>query len=64
MLMFQGSEKLLQLVSDYSQAQNSIVSNGKGNDSEHNKSKHVMKDSPTQWVSACIYANLKIMDLT
>ncbi|XP_022723203.1 uncharacterized protein LOC111280255 isoform X2 [Durio zibethinus] len=45
------SEKLLQLVSNYSQVQNSMVSNGKGNESEHNDSKHRTKDSPGfQWV--------------
>ncbi|XVF27161.1 hypothetical protein REPUB_Repub14bG0082800 [Reevesia pubescens] len=47
----QGSEKLLQLVSDYSQAQNSIVSSRKGNESEHNDSKYGTKGSPGfQWV--------------
>ncbi|XVE88538.1 hypothetical protein DITRI_Ditri19aG0077300 [Diplodiscus trichospermus] len=47
----QGSEKLLQLVSDYSQAQSTMVSSGKGHESEHNDSKHGTKDSPGfQWV--------------
>ncbi|XWS18753.1 hypothetical protein CRYUN_Cryun32bG0072000 [Craigia yunnanensis] len=47
----QGSEKLLQLVSDYSPTQNSMVSKGKGNESEHNDSKHGTKDSSGfQWV--------------
>ncbi|XVF87004.1 hypothetical protein PTKIN_Ptkin18bG0085700 [Pterospermum kingtungense] len=47
----QGSEKLLQLVSDHSQVQNSIISDGKTNDSEHNNTKHGTKNSPGfQWV--------------
>ncbi|KAK6264355.1 hypothetical protein SCA6_019789 [Theobroma cacao] len=41
---FQGSVKLLQLVSDYSQAQNSIVSNGKSNESGQNDSNYGTKD--------------------
>ncbi|WRX27851.1 hypothetical protein QQP08_020338 [Theobroma cacao] len=44
MLMLQGSVKLLQLVSDYSQAQNSIVSNGKSNESGQNDSNYGTKD--------------------
>ncbi|XP_052487897.1 uncharacterized protein LOC105774095 isoform X1 [Gossypium raimondii] len=47
----QGSEKLLQLVSDYSLVQNSIILSGKGNESEHNDSKCGTKNSPSsQWV--------------
>ncbi|KAK6268331.1 hypothetical protein QUC31_012491 [Theobroma cacao] len=48
---FQGSVKLLQLVSDHSQAQNSIVSNGKSNESGQNKSKYGTKEPQgLQWV--------------
>ncbi|KAK6284243.1 hypothetical protein POUND7_003195 [Theobroma cacao] len=51
MLMSQGSVKLLQLVSDHSQAQNSIVSNGKSNESGQNKSKYGTKEPQgLQWV--------------
>ncbi|XP_017643730.1 uncharacterized protein LOC108484453 isoform X2 [Gossypium arboreum] len=47
----QGSEKLVQLVSDYSLVQKSIILSGKGNESEHNDSKCVTKNSPSsQWV--------------
>ncbi|PPE00392.1 hypothetical protein GOBAR_DD02567 [Gossypium barbadense] len=50
-LMLRGSEKLLQLVSDYSLVQNSIILSGKGNESEHNDSKCGTKNSPSsQWV--------------
>ncbi|TYG65447.1 hypothetical protein ES288_D06G186300v1 [Gossypium darwinii] len=46
-----SSEKLLQLVSDYSLVQNSIILSGKGNESEHNDSKCGTKNSPSsQWV--------------
>ncbi|PPS08018.1 hypothetical protein GOBAR_AA12629 [Gossypium barbadense] len=47
----QGSEKLVQLVSDYSLVQKSIILSGKGNESEHNDSKCGTKNSPSsQWV--------------
>ncbi|MFQ6643773.1 hypothetical protein Gotur_017990 [Gossypium turneri] len=46
-----GSEKLLQLVSDYSLVQNSIILSGKGNESEQNDSTWGTKNSPSsQWV--------------
>ncbi|KAL4368474.1 hypothetical protein GQ457_05G026660 [Hibiscus cannabinus] len=47
----QGSEKLLWLVSDYSHAQESIVSNGKETESEHKDSKYGTKNLPGfKWV--------------
>ncbi|KAL1095678.1 hypothetical protein V6Z11_D06G172800 [Gossypium hirsutum] len=50
-LQVDSIEKLLQLVSDYSLVQNSIILSGKGNESEHNDSKCGTKNSPSsQWV--------------
>ncbi|GLU14153.1 hypothetical protein SLE2022_307390 [Rubroshorea leprosula] len=46
-----GSEKLLQLVSDYSQTQNSALSNNESNEMEDEDSKHQTKDSKSSpWV--------------
>ncbi|KAE8669751.1 Regulatory particle triple-A 1A [Hibiscus syriacus] len=61
-IRWSGSEKLLQLVSDHSQDQNSIVSNGK--EPEHKDSECGTKNLPNfKWVSSCANLNYGV-DIT